>query len=293
MTRTIQQQFLFEDPTVREWIYKHILRVASLYYVDLHAVTVMSNHYHIVLSVRKPVPDEQDLQERFERAHADKRHPPAWAEWRTDRWYAKLTDLSEFMKDLNASIARHMNAATNGKGHVWGGRYKSVVIEDGPGLLACMAYVELNPVRAGICERPQDYRWCSAGRFHQGGKTVAGVVIPPMSAFHGFQETKRQKGFYLLVNHLADRERGMEGHFTCDLAELEAIIDKTDMTVLADLTVRRTRWMIDSMVLGSKAFCAEVIERFRLQPGRLNGPEPYELSGGLFNSHRRAGPFLT
>ena len=210
MTRTVQKAFLFEKPVIREWIYRKIMALGSIYFVDLHAVTVMSNHYHIVLAVRKPTFDPVELERRFGTIQSGRAYPQRWYEWRAKSLYKKLTDLSEFMKELNETVARHVNLQNQSRGHVWGDRFKSVLIEDGRGLLTCMAYIELNCVRAGLCDKPSEYRWCSVGRFFQGGAKQTGVSTPKLPGFEALMdERQRQRGFALFVDHLA--ERGKKG----------------------------------------------------------------------------------
>ena len=94
------------------------------------------------------------------------------------------------------------------------------------------------------------------------------------------------------MDHIADQEHGKSGAFTCDLRELEELLNRMETKDLLDLTMRRTRWICDSLVLGSHAFCSEMIRKFKLQPGKLFGPDPYNIGNGLYNSHCRAGPFL-
>ena len=55
------------------------------------------------------------------------------------------------------------------RGTLWGERFKSVMVENSETLINCLAYIDLNPVRAAIVERPQDYRWCSLGYHIQTG----------------------------------------------------------------------------------------------------------------------------
>ncbi|REG82251.1 transposase, partial [Marinomonas pollencensis] len=67
-----------------------------------------------------------------------------------------LTDISWFMKELNEPIARRANLEDECTGHFWEGRFKSQALLDEAALIACMAYVDLNPVRSGISDAPED-----------------------------------------------------------------------------------------------------------------------------------------
>ena len=287
VTRTVQDVFLFDDPVVREWVYRKIIGLGSVYFVDLHAVTVMSNHYHIVLAIRKPTVETAELKRRFEATQLDRAYPHKWFDWRANKTYQKLTDLSEFMKDLNQSIARYVNARNRTTGHVWSDRYKSVLIEHGQGLLTCMAYVELNCVRAGLCAKPSGYRWCSVGRFNSDGAEKSGVVIPMLLGFEGLAEDERQKAFARFVDALADGSDDKDPTLSVDPSERAGAPDQIDLREFSELVLSRNRWMSNSRVLGSEAFCAEMIARFSLQTNRFTGPRPKELGGGLYNGRQR------
>ncbi len=291
MTRTVQQLFLPESPEVKEWIYKQIVRLGIIYYATLNSITVMGNHYHIVLTVRKPDRDDLDLERRWKLAESVKSRPKKLHDWQAEDWHRRLGDLSEFAKELNQSIAAYVNLRSGKHGHVWGDRFKSVIVEDGRGLLATMAYVEMNPVRAGLCKSPRDYRWCSVGRFFKGGVEAAGVEIPKMQGFAVLSSAKqRQKAFSLFVEHLALKHAGKESQFPCEIAELEKMVDEFDVHEILSLVVRRTRWITDSLVLGGKGFCLEIIARFNLQPSKGKEGQPFQLQSGLFNSRQKAGP---
>ena len=292
MCRTVNRAFLFEDEQIREWIYQRIVWLADIYMVDLYSVTVLSNHYHIVCAMRLPEMDESDIRARFERYEAG--HPSRYRAWYpalTTAWYRRLTDLSCFMKDLNQSIAHHVNEQLGRGGHLWGDRFKNTIIGGKQGLLACMTYVELNPVRAGLVEKPSRYRFCSAGRYFSGGKAAAGVVIPPLFGMEGIPAGKRQRAFKRFVDHAAMRDQGKADPLPMELVELEDWLTRFDFAEFLELVLLRTGWLANSAVVGSRQFCEELIKKYGLQPFPKK-PRPYQLTDWLYTAHQRAGPFL-
>jgi len=74
-----------------------------------------------------------------------------------------IADLSEFMREIKVGFARYYNRRHNRRGYFWGDRFKSVIVEKGETLINCLAYIDLNPLRAGLVDRPEEYRWNSLG----------------------------------------------------------------------------------------------------------------------------------
>ncbi len=66
-------------------------------------------------------------------------------------------------KDIKLGFSRYYNRRHNRRGFFWGDRFKSVIVENGQTLINCLAYIDLNPVRAGMVEKPEEYRWNSGG----------------------------------------------------------------------------------------------------------------------------------
>src|SRR4030095_6756796 len=91
--------------------------------------------------------------------------PPEWAAYR-ERFLCRMWDLSHFMKSLKQRFTQWFNATRprRRKGTLWEERFKSVLVEGTPEALSTIAaYIDLNPVRAGIVEDPKDYRWSGYG----------------------------------------------------------------------------------------------------------------------------------
>ena len=69
--------------------------------------------------------------------------------------------VSSVMQMVGRRYVRHFNDAYDRTGALWEGRYKATIVGPFDYLMACHQYIELNPVRAGLCEDPRDYRWSS------------------------------------------------------------------------------------------------------------------------------------
>ena len=99
----------------------------------------------------------------------------------------RMHNLSEFMKTLLQRFTRWFNRTHHRKGTLWEERYRSVIVESGVAARTMAAYIDLNPVRAGVVSDPADYRWSSYGEAIGGGakgngkKARAGLVRACMS----------------------------------------------------------------------------------------------------------------
>ena len=144
----------------RDWVRERLRFLAGVFAIDVCAYAVMSNHLHLILHVdteRAARWADSDVVERYGKLHpatkADYQQlSPAKQRAQREIWRTRLCNLSWMMRALNECIARRANKEDNVSGRFWEGRFKSQALLDEQGLLTCMAYVDLNPVRAGVAQ---------------------------------------------------------------------------------------------------------------------------------------------
>jgi REP element-mobilizing transposase RayT len=152
----------------KTWLVQRFKLLAEVFAIHIPAYAVMSNHYHLVLHVDKATGDEWSQDEVIRRWNRLYRGPEivqrftlgellSDAELETvhktvETWRDRLTSISWFMSCLNYHIALHANKEDGCTGRFWEGRFESQGLLDAAALLSCMAYVDLNPIRAGIAD---------------------------------------------------------------------------------------------------------------------------------------------
>ncbi len=155
----------------RKWIEEEILRLAGIFALDVSAYSVMHNHFHVILYIntdRSECWSESEVIDRWHKLFkgtlqsqrfviGEKQSKTALKQLSKDaaEWRVRLTDISWFMRVLNEKIARLANKEDDCTGRFWEGRFKCQALLDEQALMACMAYVDLNPVRAAIAETPE------------------------------------------------------------------------------------------------------------------------------------------
>ncbi len=179
ISRCVRRAFLCGEDQVtgknyehrKTWIVEKLMELNEVFAIDLCAYAIMSNHYHVILHVdadRAKNWDQDEVIERWRQLFGGgvliERYLAGHCKTKAERdkvaelaeiWRTRLMDISWFMRCLNESIARQATKEDNCKGRFWEGRFKSQALLDEQALLACMVYVDLNPVRAGICETPE------------------------------------------------------------------------------------------------------------------------------------------
>lgn len=154
----------------KDWVKSRLIQLADGFAVDVFSYAVMSNHLHVVIRNRPDIAakwtDEEVARKWLDLFPAgvkpdnpvDMKNEAvrlARNEARMTELRERLSSVSWFMRCLNEHIARRANREDGCKGRFWEGRFKSQALLDESAVLACMAYVDLNPIRSGIAETPE------------------------------------------------------------------------------------------------------------------------------------------
>jgi REP element-mobilizing transposase RayT len=187
ISRCVRRAFLCGDmyDHRRMWIEQRLAELLEVFTIEACGYTIMSNHLHLVLKTdpkaARALTDLEvahrwlklypaDLQRRKQAAvspaHA-RRIETAYLQSivadhrKITRWRVRLASISWFNKMLKEPIARRANREDDCTGHFWEGRFKSIRLLDKAAVLACMVYIDLNPMRAGMARSLQECSFTS------------------------------------------------------------------------------------------------------------------------------------
>lgn len=188
VSRTVRRAFLcgvdhysgqsFEHR--RDWVEQRLLLLTQVFAIDIAAYAVMSNHLHVVLRIdadtEQAWSDRQVVQhwhqlfkgtlltQRFAKGEVIESYFMELLNDTVAEYRRRLMDISWFMRALNEPIARRANKEDNCTGRFWEGRFKSQALLDEAAVLACMTYVDLNPIRAKMAFTPEQSQFTSIQR---------------------------------------------------------------------------------------------------------------------------------
>jgi hypothetical protein len=207
----------------KAWVVERLMLLTAMFAIDVCAYAIMSNHYHLVLHVdrarargwsRREVVSQwcrlfvaPPLIERWLNGECSEAEQAA-AEAIIENWRGRLSDISWFMRCLNEHVARRANLEDNCKGRFWEGRFQSQALLDEAGLLTAMAYVDLNPVRAGIAASPEEsdftsiYARIQELKRRSGTESAAARPRVPLLSFKSPQQPSRATIPFDLMSYL-------------------------------------------------------------------------------------------
>ncbi|MCP4603949.1 MAG: hypothetical protein GY847_26075 [Proteobacteria bacterium] len=178
-----------------------------------------------------------------------------WFNRNWERFEERVFDVSELMRSLQSSIARWFNRSFGRRGRFWADRFKSTLLEDRKEALDCLLYIDLNPVRAGIVQRPEDYDGSSI--FYRSIRKDKWML--PLSELTGLAkrgEAIRDYKARLYFRGNVPSKPGQKA-ISSRVLEEEAVRGFKDKGVYR----KRLRHFVDGIALGSESYVLHQVEQ--------------------------------
>ena len=288
MTRTVNGELLFEGRE-KEVLRKMIRQVADFCGVQVLTYCILSNHFHVL--VRVPDGDKISDRELMRRYKVLYPKPTKYQEASAEIMFkelqsggekadvirakllARMGDVSEFMKAVKQRFSVWYNRSHKRYGTLWAERFKSVLVEGkGNPLQTMAAYIDLNPVRAGLVEDPKDYRFCGYAEAVSGEQ----VAVEGLRRIWSDYDSNPLRAHRLLIfgkgssgsGLVIERERALK------------VLEQEDGVLPKAAILRcRVRYFTDGAILGSAEFVRGFTEAWQLERKRQYPPKVNALKG--------------
>jgi REP element-mobilizing transposase RayT len=284
VSRVVDRRFVFGGREKR--VFRKLLG-QLLAFSGLECVTfcLMSNHFHLLVVVPDKAvftagltderllgrlraiysPAEVEMVSVRLRELRESSPEAADALWET--YVARMCDLSRFVQELKGRFAQWYNRANDRRGTLWEERFRSVLVEGGSAMEMMAAYIDLNPVRAGIVDDPKDYCWSGYG------EAVAGVelsrqglsrLVDPTGSGWTWEDV--QQGYRVLLYGVGagsdpdvrpalgdpSPRRGLAW------ADVEKVLAEGGRLSRVQLLRCRLRYLCEGVAIGSEGFVSEL-----------------------------------
>jgi putative transposase len=275
VSRVVDGRFIFQisghGSAEAERFLRLMRRLQAFSGVRVLNYVLMSNHFHLLCEVPEPrVLSELELLGRIEAGYGPPRRQALEQEVEHLRqepdgasqiqrllepYRKRMFDISIFIKELKGRFAQDYNRRHGRYGVLWAERFKSVLLQGGEALAAVAAYIDLNPVRAGLCADPKDYRYCGYAEALGKGSSLARegirtVMGQPETA--SWKEVSRQYRKYLFVRGSLNTKSKRP---VFDQATAQAVVDEQNGELSLPERLRcRIRYFTDGVILGSQSF---------------------------------------
>jgi len=281
VSRVVDGRFLFQTQSPGSFEAEHFVhlmrRLEKACCVQVLTYALMANHFHILCKVpeRRSLSD-QELLDCIELGYGPERRTQVAEQLATyakeerlsdqaqqlrDHYLSRLFDVSIYIKELKGRFAQWYNRRHHRYGVLWAERFKSVLIEEGQALSAVAAYIDLNPLRAGLCEDPKDYRYCGYAEAIAKNSTQAKLglqVALGLDPESSWKEARREYRKLLFRTGTASSKAGA----TIDVELAQKVLYQQQGEIpLAELLRCRIRYFTDGGILGSRVFVREQFAR--------------------------------
>jgi REP-associated tyrosine transposase len=263
----------------KEYGFRLLQNLSRYFLVEIISAAWMGNHFHLVVFAPGPdeLPSNKDIAARHNAYYKSMRKKFKYGAKLPrinprnislcHETGLKMIDISYFMRSFQQRFTVVYNESRNRRGRLWGGSFKSVILEKNHSLEACVVYVELNPVRAGIVEDPADYRFTTWGRYCGSGRHM----------FHD-NFVRHLKKDIMTEDTSTWNDAEVFAYFRSELTRIvvaetgasseEIFAAKTEARSKESMPIRflrRTRHFSDGAIIGSKLFVREMAGKFQEQ----------------------------
>lgn len=282
ISRIVAGEYLLAPDTNKEVLRRMMRRQAAFCGLQIITYSLMSNHFHILVRI-PPQPDlsDRDLLERI-KAFYGMRAPEtlqiaqifadggSLRERERIRLLKRMNDVSVFMKELKQRFSVWFNRKHERFGTLWAERFRSILVEDKTSVVRTVAaYIDLNPVRAGLVEDPAKYRFCGYGEAAAGNS----LAINGIEVFEGSEggDWRRVIGKYRET--LFSKSHAGEATDTRELERIRKFWKAKGKLSACEALKLRIRYFNDGAVLGSASFVEAMFQkhRDRFSSGRKTG----------------------
>ena len=306
MTRIIERRHIFGHPEKQRFL-TLMRNLAAFSGLEVLTYCLLDNHAHVLVHVpeRRELSD-QELLDRLRYLHTRQQvelialqlqdfrreGQDQAAESLKARFTYRMYDISEFFKALKQRFSQFYNTREGRSGPLWEQRFKSILVERSEQALSTMAaYIDLNPVRAGLVSDPKEYRYSGYGEAMGGGTVAREGLRRLMQATRGSRVSwGRTQRAYRQHLYVQGRRKGLDPAgrpvrqgFTPE--EVQKVLSAGGRLPLHELLRCRVRYFSDGLALGSQAFLEPIFHRYRGHFGqkRQSGARPMRYGdwGGL------------
>lgn len=275
ISRVVDRRFIFGDYE-KDVFLGMVRQYEGFTGVQVLSYCLMSNHFHLLLYV-PPRPEsipESEVLKRLgclyskdqmseileELEGLDSEELRRFREEYLDKFRVRMFHLSHFVRELKLRFSKFYNARNERRGTLWEERFRCALIEGHDNaLMNTAAYIELNPVRAGIVEDPLKYRWCSFTEAVAGGESARAGIVKLASGKNSpmpYKDAeKRYREFHIYKSKVQSGSRkpmaAEKGRFE------QGDRQKGGTLTMFDSVGTRVRYFIDGVLVGSREFIEE------------------------------------
>ena len=230
---------------------------------------------------------DEDIQNRFKDFYGDDQ---IFIKENIPNLRQKWASLSEYIKDIKHTFSLYYNKRHHRRGTLWGERFKSVIVQRGETLINCLAYIDLNPLRAGLVDRPEAYRWNSLGYHVQTGNKDGFLSLDFGLKEFGVKSDKERLRRYRRYVYEAGavNRQGKGGVKVISNAIVEKERKKDFELSRIQRFQYRTRYFTDSGIIGTKEFVSKNYQLFKdlFQSKNEKIPKPIKGLDGVYSLKR-------